>query len=327
MRRWSPKENAEIEGKFRGGWIELRGLPFHLWSEKGQSSALLEVTDGEWVFTVAVVVVGEEDCRRGSVKGESTREAFASNTGTGGGRREEKSDQRLEEDAVSRRIIGRGRGKKEGGDEASAVEDRRAYERKAQLHLSVDLQLKKWTAVIKARRGWALAQEEMTQWRWRRRQNGNESPAVGKGKIASGYGLEAQTSSLRCRSENLLSEKDKVVFDVNPEGVDLGADYLAEEVYASPLFSRRYSRIWKHRLGKGLRHHKTKRPSTIYSPTTIWKDFWAEWGPILVAEQSWCCLLLQKPESPSSHFPPSFGSIPPFLSPAAPLFPDQSFSL
>ena len=33
MRRWSPKENSEIERKFRGGWIELRGLPFHLWFE------------------------------------------------------------------------------------------------------------------------------------------------------------------------------------------------------------------------------------------------------------------------------------------------------
>ena len=30
MRRWSSKENAEIERKFRRGWIELRGLPFHL---------------------------------------------------------------------------------------------------------------------------------------------------------------------------------------------------------------------------------------------------------------------------------------------------------
>ncbi|KAJ9701098.1 hypothetical protein PVL29_006446 [Vitis rotundifolia] len=33
LRRWTPKENSEVEGKFRGGWIELRGLPFHLWSE------------------------------------------------------------------------------------------------------------------------------------------------------------------------------------------------------------------------------------------------------------------------------------------------------
>ena len=33
LRRWSPKENSKVEGKFRGGWIELRGLPFHLWFE------------------------------------------------------------------------------------------------------------------------------------------------------------------------------------------------------------------------------------------------------------------------------------------------------
>ena len=30
LRRWLPKENSEVEGKFRGGWIELRGFPFHL---------------------------------------------------------------------------------------------------------------------------------------------------------------------------------------------------------------------------------------------------------------------------------------------------------
>ena len=33
LRRWSPKENSKVEGKFREGWIDLRGLPFHLWSE------------------------------------------------------------------------------------------------------------------------------------------------------------------------------------------------------------------------------------------------------------------------------------------------------
>ena len=48
--------------------------------------ALLEVTDGDWVFTVVVVVVGDEESRRGSEKSESTWEAVASHSGTGGGR-------------------------------------------------------------------------------------------------------------------------------------------------------------------------------------------------------------------------------------------------
>ena len=30
LRRWSPKENSIVGGKFRRGWLELRGLPFHL---------------------------------------------------------------------------------------------------------------------------------------------------------------------------------------------------------------------------------------------------------------------------------------------------------
>ena len=34
LRMWSPKENSEVVGKFRRGWIELWGLPFHLWYEE-----------------------------------------------------------------------------------------------------------------------------------------------------------------------------------------------------------------------------------------------------------------------------------------------------
>ena len=33
LRRWLPKENSVVNGKFRRGWLELRGLPFHLWDE------------------------------------------------------------------------------------------------------------------------------------------------------------------------------------------------------------------------------------------------------------------------------------------------------
>ena len=52
--------------------------------------SLIEVTDGDWVFTIFVVVVGDEDVRRGSVMGELTWEAFASHSGIGGGRRGER---------------------------------------------------------------------------------------------------------------------------------------------------------------------------------------------------------------------------------------------
>ena len=109
LRRWLPKENSEVERKFRGGWIELRGLPFHLWSEvhlkkimeqqrtgteidwqtlklydlckarvrvvmKERSFllALIEVLDEEWEFTISAVVAGEEDGKRGREMGEST---------------------------------------------------------------------------------------------------------------------------------------------------------------------------------------------------------------------------------------------------------------
>ncbi|RVW55796.1 hypothetical protein CK203_075795 [Vitis vinifera] len=71
LRRWSPEENSVVRGKFRRGWLELRGLPFHLWDEvhniaggnasKGRAPALLEVEDGDWTYTVAVTVTGEDD--------------------------------------------------------------------------------------------------------------------------------------------------------------------------------------------------------------------------------------------------------------------------
>ena len=98
LRRWSPKENSVVGGKFRRGWLELRGLPFHLWNEfqlryilqkwgrvtkvaketlklvdlskvkmwvemhpKVVLPALLEVEDGAWSFTVAVSVIEEAE--------------------------------------------------------------------------------------------------------------------------------------------------------------------------------------------------------------------------------------------------------------------------
>ncbi|KAJ9688895.1 hypothetical protein PVL29_014512 [Vitis rotundifolia] len=98
LRRWSPSENKIVFGKFRRGWLELKGLPFHLWDEEqlkfilmkwGRVTkvakeslkfadlskvkiwvgicpnvvlpALLEVEDGAWTFTVVVSVTGDVD--------------------------------------------------------------------------------------------------------------------------------------------------------------------------------------------------------------------------------------------------------------------------
>ncbi|RVW77727.1 Transposon TX1 uncharacterized 149 kDa protein [Vitis vinifera] len=109
LRRWLPKENSVVNGKFRRGWLELRGLPFHLWDEAqlryilqkwGKVTkvvreslklvdltkvklwvemlpnvvlpALLEVEDGDWTYTVAVTVTGEDD-GEDSIRPESNR--------------------------------------------------------------------------------------------------------------------------------------------------------------------------------------------------------------------------------------------------------------
>ena len=51
LRRWSPRENSEVVGKFRGGWIKLRGLSFHLWSEEHLKKIVEQwgtVTEIDW---------------------------------------------------------------------------------------------------------------------------------------------------------------------------------------------------------------------------------------------------------------------------------------
>ncbi|KAJ9707047.1 hypothetical protein PVL29_002164 [Vitis rotundifolia] len=108
LRRWSPSENKSVFGKFRRGWLELKGLPFHLWDEEQLKfilkkwgrvmkvakeslkfadltkvklwvemcpnvvlPALLEVEDGAWTFTFAVSVTG--DVEDDSITPESDR--------------------------------------------------------------------------------------------------------------------------------------------------------------------------------------------------------------------------------------------------------------
>ncbi|RVW66526.1 hypothetical protein CK203_064972 [Vitis vinifera] len=112
--------------------------------DKSVLPALLEVTNEDWVFTVSVVVVQDEDGRRGSVKGELTQEAFASHSRT-----VEEGEGRVRSTAGGRCCVGEDsrmrKGEKGGlvgteeaeeigvgGDEASAVVGCRAYERKAQ---------------------------------------------------------------------------------------------------------------------------------------------------------------------------------------------------
>ena len=153
MRRWSPRENSEVVGKFRGGWIKLRGLPFHLWSEEHLKkiveqwgtvteidwqtlklfdlckakvrilmkerlvlSTLIEVLDGGWVFTISVAVVGVEEVRRGREMGESTREDFVPHSWKCGGRRVER-DRSTTNGSSSIRAVGK---MKKGGESQKA---------------------------------------------------------------------------------------------------------------------------------------------------------------------------------------------------------------
>ncbi|RVW30349.1 hypothetical protein CK203_103735 [Vitis vinifera] len=71
LRKWSPKENMVVQGKFRRGWLVAKETlklvdltRAKLWVEMLPNvvlPALLEVEDGEWSYTVAVSVTGEDE--------------------------------------------------------------------------------------------------------------------------------------------------------------------------------------------------------------------------------------------------------------------------
>ncbi|KAJ9678119.1 hypothetical protein PVL29_022880 [Vitis rotundifolia] len=445
LRRWTPKENSEIKGKFRGGWIELRGLPFHLWSEvhlkkiveqwgtvieidwrtlklfdlskarvriamKDRSvlPALLEVTDGDWVFTIAVVVVGEEADRRGNVKGKSTREALASNTGTGGGGQVERirstagGSCRVGEDNRTRKggergkavsIAGGTRGKgvlaqslpslnsnkmEDGpgekeeaggdgaeGDEASATEGGRAFERKAQpLSKSLDKVGCSFSpsGLGLSPRGEVFLEKEMPV------QKGKGPCAAGKGKTVFGC-LEAQSSSLakkkatigskklwsillppspmcqqslRCRSEPVLSGKDQPDNDENPVDEALRADlHAVRGPRASPHFSHRFPRLREFRLGEGASTSRNKVAMNIFSsgsdlrgsvvlvlpstPKIRGKGLRFLGNCGLSVAENLEVIPSSPSQSPSSLFLPSCGLTPSLLSPSAPNILNSDF--
>ncbi|RVW53163.1 Transposon TX1 uncharacterized 149 kDa protein [Vitis vinifera] len=173
---------------------------------------------------------------------------------------------------------------------------------------------------------------------------GNESPAAGKGKIASGYGLEAQTSSpakkkttivqrscglsfslqalsadkvFRCRSKTLLSEKDKDL-----EASLWGKGSTSQNKAALQNF---YSDEYKEGF-LGLVGSDPRGPTVMVLPSTPkirgkGLRFLGNCG--LLAAENLEVTPSSTFQSPSSHFPPSYGSISPFLSPAAPTLPSS----
>ena len=75
--------------------------------------ALIEVIDGDWVFTISVAVIEDEEVRKGRAIGESTWVVLESHSGTGGGRLRD-LDQRLEVVFVLGKLAERRREKKGG---------------------------------------------------------------------------------------------------------------------------------------------------------------------------------------------------------------------
>ena len=99
-------------------------------------------------------------------------------------------------------------GERAGGDEASAVEDFRAYERKAQPPSKIGSTFEKADYKSKGPSGMGLSLKGKDPVETEASSGiGNDLPAAGKGKIASGYCLEAQTSSPAKKKTMIVSKK------------------------------------------------------------------------------------------------------------------------
>ena len=410
LRRWSPKKNSEVEGKFKGGWVELQGPPFHLWSEvhlkkiveqwgtvteidwrtlklfdlskarvrismkeRSVLLALIEVIDGDWMFTISIAVVGAEDVRRGRVMGESTWEAFASHSGTGGERQVERERSTTGESscvgAASKKKKGgerimievfpaRTRGKRgqvvgnsrfqphsspilnsnilnigpvgtekasiarAGGDEAYSVEvGHQASERKAQ-------SLPNPNPMTDAKVGCNLNGPfsklgQRTREKKPSDKNGllrnEEASTVGKGNFVSKvpdvqtrgsankevkFGSKKLWTTLfppsfdrlqghRSRGEPLMHVKPSSDSEESPkeEAFEAGSQ-LERGFNASPLMFCRSSGFQKRCFDRPLMQWFCAIPLLMKRK----KDFWAEWGLIIVVHQSWFFLLIQKLE-------------------------------
>ena len=292
--------------------------------------APLEVTDGDWVFTVVIVVVGDEERRRGSEKGEPTQVAVASHSGTGGGRRGERGRSttggryRVREDSRRRKEGERGKvvltsaGKRgkgcqlpsqsrlnsnktadgldgieeaggdwAGEDEAIADVGYRACERKAQSLAKFGPRVAIMGCKLKGPLGLGLSPEEFilveTVASLRKEE---DSSANEKRKTTPGL-LEVQLSrfakkkvlygsrklwstffppssehrqGIRCCSEPISRGKIKADSEEDPKAEASGAESQAKRrLSANPLFSRRFPRLRKKNLGKGLRRREMKR--------------------------------------------------------------------
>ncbi|RVW34503.1 putative ribonuclease H protein [Vitis vinifera] len=362
LRRWSPKENAELDRKFREGWIELRGLPFHLWSEvhlkkivdqwgsvkeidwrtlklfdlssarlkivmrdRAILPAMLEVTDGDWAFTVVVVVVGDEERRRGSEKGESTRVAIASHMETGGGRRGECGRSTEEGRYHGMDGIGEG-GVWAGEDEAIADVGCRARERKAQLLAKTDPSGAVMGCKIKGLLGLGLSPDGVTPVvivASSREEEEDASSANEKVKSAPGL-LEFQSSRLaekkvlhgsrkrwstffppssehrqgiRSNSEPISRGKIKVDSEEDPKTDDLGAKSQANRgLNASPLFSPCLSRPRKENLGERDSSPRKEADLKIFSSNEDMEGFLGR-----VGSDSRGSAAMVKPSSPETR--------------------------
>ncbi|RVW66743.1 hypothetical protein CK203_063543 [Vitis vinifera] len=109
LRRWSPKENSEVEGRFKevGTVTEIDWRTLKLFDlskarvkvvmkERSVLPALIEVVDGGWDFTVSVAVAVKEEGWQVREMGESTRQSAETHKGTVAARGKRKVDQRLD---------------------------------------------------------------------------------------------------------------------------------------------------------------------------------------------------------------------------------------
>ncbi|RVW74124.1 hypothetical protein CK203_052225 [Vitis vinifera] len=213
--------------------------------------ALLEVNDGDWVFTVVVVVVGDEERRRGSEKGEPTRVAVASHSGTGGGRRGESG--RSTAGVGGRYRVGEDNRQRKEGEKVKAMltsagKCDKGYQLPSQSRLKTD-------GMDGIEVAGEIGPEKTRPWTPRGPvEQASEEEGAARFKEAVVNLLPPSSEhrrGIRCSSEPISRRKTKVDSEEDSKAEDSGAESQANRgLSASSLFSPRFPRLRKKNLGE-----------------------------------------------------------------------------
>ncbi|RVW45608.1 hypothetical protein CK203_091549 [Vitis vinifera] len=340
LRRWSPRENMVVVGKFKRGWLELKGLPFHLWDEDQlkfimkkwgrvtkvarESLNLVDLSKVKlWVEMLPNVMLpalleGQvvesgrlrlpvvKECRGANAVALRMMSAIVGGFFPGHvfGFKFKFGVQKGE--WLGGSLLGPEEGIINGPNKTLAQPVR------AQIGLK-NSGLPAGPVVIQAHETVALS--SLTSQR-----------AGSSTKVAPLFARSQGPVEVRAGGDEAFSEDDGWAFErkaqslPNPSPPSATINEDSERVLSFTINRQGIeSSVW----GKGPRHQEAKRLCAIPILKKTKKVLWAKWGPIFEIHQSRIHLLVQKSEPPEYSSIPSYGLALPLPSPSGPDLPSS----